>query len=296
MQVGACPRCGAFMMGICATCFGRDAGREIGAAIASVLRPQRRSDRTNQYGGKCVIKYNPTVAETIAGIKQSATILDWQSEDGQPHVVTIELGRIASGGGASFPRGMLDPDPSTGQLRPLSYRGAFQVLVGTPGTMQDVFYLDIGRGQRLTVAASYVAITAEALPPPTALTPDGPLTFQPGSMTVAAGLGYGAAFSMAPLYYTQYIDLFEPDDVRELVIPPWANTIASVRCSDPTTQLRIDVQDNAGLVIQTIGPYANSVVPFPSVPIPGDAYAIQVKNVLSVGETVEARVVYQITT
>src|SRR6185369_15476007 len=53
----------------------------------------------NQYGGKAIIKYNPSNDETQAGVRQEVSLINWMSPDGLPHYVTIDVGRLAGGYG-----------------------------------------------------------------------------------------------------------------------------------------------------------------------------------------------------
>ena len=140
-----------------------EAARSIAEAVRDgVIGPRRRDvARVNQSGGKGIIKFNPTADETQAGIKQQVTLVDWSSPDGEPRAVTVDVGRIAGGGGGTFPTG----GSGTVALPNLSYRARAQVLIGTPATQADPFFLDINRGQRFTCTASYVAATAEMLAP-----------------------------------------------------------------------------------------------------------------------------------
>ncbi len=243
MPLENCPRCGGLFFGVCASCFGSVAGQE----IAKVLKPNQRAGRTNQYGGKGIIKYNPSIAETQAGIRQDITVVDWQSIDGNARALTIEVGRIETGGGGTYPASRMANVPVWTASTPYTDIGNFvqnpiggnryvltqagvsapaggplgvgsgiadgtcvwdffgadvlynyparvQVILGTPGSMLDRFYIDIARGQRFTVAASYVAATVSMLPPGQGLAS--------GSMAAYGLLGYGTAPTLAPIIYT----------------------------------------------------------------------------------------------
>lgn len=267
----------------------------------------------NTWGGKAVIKYNPSVADTNAGIRQEATLLVWQSPDGLPHYVTIDIGRLANGvggpnndnqfrsdasigaaGGGTFPLGA-DPANLTARF---SYRACAQVLIGTPGTMQDYFYVDINRGQRFTALASYVAITAKMDQPPQS-TVD---TYVSGSMGVYATLGMGVAPSVSPVVFTQYVDRgsTEPTEATRFnrIIPPRANRLLGLMTSATTAiTAQLHFQDNAGNPVfnteLTIGG-ANLPSFVPILDIPQDCYNVIVS--VNADQTVNYnwRLVYQL--
>lgn len=246
------------------------------------------SNRKTQYGQKGTIKYNPSNDETQSGIRQTVTLVDWSSPDGVPRDVTVEIG-VISGSGNYPTRSFLQVVGGVLTAFSYSYRARAQVIIGQTGSMQDIFYLDINRGQRFTTSASYVAITAEALPPPS-----GPLFTRvvPGSMTVTAGLGYGACRPLAPVLYTQYIDgISASTNPVTFQIPPRANFLLPILVSDNTVP--ITISENAP-GIGTIGQFTFvSGQMTAAVPLAQDAD--QISFLYPVGaSTISSRLVFQL--
>jgi hypothetical protein len=267
--------------------------------------PGANPGAANQWGGKAIIKYNPSSDERQIGIQQEATLITWSSPDGLPHYVTVEVGRLVGGvggpgldtfqvaggistagnGGGTFPLGH---DKATGA--PLSYRACAEVLIGTPGTMQDTFYMDINRGQRFTALASYVAITVKMDAPPvnqTAFQGNGLPLLDPagqyisGSMAVYATLGMAVAPTLAPIMFTQYIDMNNTGQGGIVllnfprIIPPRANVLLPVMASSSST-ININFFDNSGRPVGN-PPVYNTGTPNalgPTIDIPQDAYSL----------------------
>jgi hypothetical protein len=261
----------------------------------------------NSTGGKGIIKFNPTPEEITRGIRAQTTLFSWQSPDGQPHYVTIDFGRMANGFGAPASNGSIQPglggggagqfpQPNTGTITSfLSYRATAQITLGTPGTMQDVFYLDIGRGQRFSALASYVAFTAEAEPPPAGLF-SGVVTYVAGALGVYATLGIGFAPSLAPLVFTQYIDVLNPGTGNAgaaftLPIPPKANYILGLQSSNKSDTMRLLFEDIGGRVIASTNSFANGTLIVP-IPLAEDYDAVIVRN--EGGVDANYRLLYQI--
>jgi hypothetical protein len=215
-----------------------------------------------RYGGKAILKYAPTANEIAAGIRQQNSLFVWTSPDGKPRFVMIDVGRLANGaggpdypvtnaanasgnfsgalvsqltgGGGTFPLGV---DPVTGAV--LSYRATAEIVLGTPGTMQDPFWVDINRGQRFTAVASYVAITAQMNAPPGDTVTTLPVKLAAGavvsgSLVVYGTIGEGINPSLAPVVVTQYIDNMSGSQVvgnpyaYNLVVPPRANILLPI--------------------------------------------------------------------
>ena len=77
----------------CSTCDGQAIiiADEVARHIGHMLGPRRRdSKRINQHGGKAIVKWDPSPTEYQGGIRQQATVVDWQSKDGEPYPVTVE--------------------------------------------------------------------------------------------------------------------------------------------------------------------------------------------------------------
>jgi len=239
---------------------GGGGARQGGAQGFSLASP------ANSTGGKAIIKYNPTQDEIANGIRSEATLFSWESPDGQPHFVTVEVGRVVGGvggptqdgspgqtpisniggaGGGTFPAGL----DAAGN--PYYYRASARILLGTPGTMQDAFFIDINRGQRFTACVSYVAVTAAMSSTPRSeetgdvIIPN-PLTgkaFVSGSLVVYASLGVGFAPSLAPVLYTQYIDLNSTDapaGTYTRFVPPRANRLISAQSTNGGAPLKVE--------------------------------------------------------
>ncbi len=268
------------------------------------------------YGGKAIIKYNPSSDEVLSGIRQNATLFTYQSPDGLPHYVTIDVGRLSSGlggpgsdggpgaaavtngaGGGSFPLGQ-DAAGNT-----LTYRATAQILIGTPGSMQDPFYIDINRGQRFTALASYVAVTVQMNAPPIDEITGLPLvllgTIQSGSMAVYATLGPAVAPSLAPVLFTQYVDLIAPPIGPPLaaqfsrIIPPRANLLFPIQSSNISGTISLSLKNVSGQNVAT--PPAVAAGASQALVIPEDAYSVFVApSVFPMGAPVAWRLVYQL--
>lgn len=316
----------------CSQCDGQPQliASEVAAAIEALRAPRRRDPkRVNQHGGKCTIKYNPSTTEQLSGMRAQATLVDWQSPDGEPRWVTVDVARTAAGGGGSFPGGagastavnflpsVIGVVPvastlgfpssgyfaiktgSTGVITtgiayagitstsfygvdpavvgtlvvgdiiflPVAYRGLMQVVLGSPSAMEDPFFIDIGRGQRFVASASYVAVTAQALAPPSG--------FQAGSIALIGRLGHGEAGSLSPVTYTIPIDSLAASAVSNVVIPPKANFLLPVFSSDLNNTIQLEFLDNVGNRIKALS-FGNGGQLYP-IPL-GNAYSINVTN------------------
>jgi hypothetical protein len=232
-------------------------------------RPRGRADkRANQTGAKGVIKSNPTTADTNAGVKQQITLIDWQSESGYPEPITVEMNRLIGAGG-SFPAAK---DASGVKL---AYRANAQVFYGTPGAMQNPFFIDINRGQKFSVTASYLAMTAQMTATPTGLTQ---VTYAGGSMAVVGNLGTGYTLTLAPVLFTQFFDEISGGGSSQLTpIPEKANFLLPVRSSEFGVSLQIFFFDAAGVRVDSLPIFSVGAMTSP-LEIPQDAYSVQVVN------------------
>lgn len=285
---------------------GGGAGSAGGAGASSLVSPP------NSTGGKGVIKFNPTSDDILRGIRAQTTLFTWQSPDGQPHFVTVDLGRMANGYGAPASNGSIGPGlggggagtfptPQTGapgSATPfLSYRATGQIVLGTPGTMQDPFYLDIGRGQRFSALASYVAVTAEAEPPPAGLF-SGVVTYDAGALGVYATLGIGFAPSLAPVVFTQYVDTTTPGTANAglaftLPIPARANFLLSVQSSNKADTMRLIFLDAGGRAVASTNSFTNGTQnSLEPIPLAEDYDAVILRN--EGGVDANYRLIYQL--
>jgi hypothetical protein len=245
------------------------------------------------------------------------------SPDGLPHYVTIDVGRLAGGyggpqndsrvsslgtadsgiGGGTWPLGVDPnaPDGAGGVGVAYFYRAYAQVLIGLPGAMQDPFFIDLNRGQRLTALASYVVVTVAMGPPPPIAT-FRPPRFTPfsGSMAVYATLGPAVAPSLAPVLYTQYSDITDgvvPQFIK--VVPPRGNVLVGLQSSNDAVQAaELWMLDNPGNIIGAI-PFntcTNLIGGAPTLAIPEDCYSLLVKFHAGADNTskYEWRLVYQL--
>lgn len=259
--------------------------RSVADLLAAVRGPQQRDMRQAYLtGGKATLKYGPTRAETDALIVQQATLIPWKSEDGEARNVTVDVGRLMGVNG-TLPGGSLSA--------PLSYRAIAQVLVATPATTWAPFFIDIGRGQRFTVSASSVFVTAEMLAPrgPSSISTNSATS---GTLTVFGCIGEGTALTLAPVLYTQYADQLTSGGAGSIstqVIPPRANLLLPVRCSVANNEITIAFRDPVGNVIDTFT-FTNGTMVEPA-EIPNDAYETRVTNNAG-GSTADFRLVYQL--
>lgn len=285
----------------------------------------KRNPRTqNQWGGKGVIKFNPTTNEIALGITQQKSLFVWQSEDQLPHYVTVEVGRVANGvGGPGADTGTILPGhfpvsngvsqggagtfpaPQDSAGNPLYYRATAQVTIGTPGAMQDPFWIDINRGQRFTALASYVALTAQMSSLPineqtgnTLVPPTSTLPYISGSLPVYGTIGAHVAPSLAPVLYTQYIDndLRSPQTTAKYfrLIPPRANFLYPVMSvvDGGGNTIFLTFFDVDGTILGQTQFVATSAFA-PPIAIPPDAYIVQV-NEGGFGLTRGYRLIYQL--
>jgi hypothetical protein len=264
--------------GFCPECDGKAEiiKNQVAEAIRETGVPRRADDeRRNEFGAKGVIKWQPTDAEKLRGIQSQITLVNWSEPNRNPIYVTVDVGRLAHGGGATFPQSI---DPDTASF--LSYRVQCQVVLGTPGVMADPYFIDLNRGQRFTAAASYVAVTAQALPPPAPFNMgSGIVTYTAGSLAVFGGLGLGPAPSIAPPEITLFVDtpLAPTVSSAKLEIPNRANYLLRAPSSDPAGTTTITFFDNSGLTVIESVTILNSSVQVP-IALPQDAFFVQVTN------------------
>jgi hypothetical protein len=289
-------------------------------------QPTSNPATANQTGGKGVIKFNPSVNEIQQGIRQEITLLSWQSPDGLPKYVTIEVGRLVSGvggpgadgtkgglvfvnsvssagvgsvGGASWPAGL---DASN---NPLYYRGVAQILLGTPGTMQDQFWIDINRGQRFTTCASSVSVTAQMRSPPVDARDGGTVVpplgqgnpYISGSMLVYATLTPYVAPTLMPVLYTQYIDMGGRvvsgfTGSIDFIIPPRANLLFPTLTSAVGQSFQYRFYDNIGNTIENppvevMGTRTSPIV------LPADCFGVQFTTT-NAAVAFNGRLIYQL--
>jgi hypothetical protein len=263
----------------------------------------------NQWGGKGVIKFNPTNNEIVQGIKSEISLFSWQSPDGLPHFVTVDIGRYTAGvggpgndgtkGGGATVLSVTNPRPVIGAVsgatwpaaadqngNPLYYRAIAQVLLGTPGTMQDPFYIDINRGQRFSTLASYVDVTAQMNGPPideatgNVIIPANFTTpFVSGSLAVYATLGMGVAPPLAPVLYTQYIDnQVAVTNTFIRAVPERANFLFPVLLQGIGDTLKLVFINNVGSTVGAIvdPAFGTTPVSVPPIPLPEDCYGVSV--------------------
>lgn len=283
----------------------------------------------NTFGGKATIKYNPTTSEIAAGIRQQNALFVWQSPDGQPHHVVVDIGRIGNGvggpgypitnspsnaagtttnplvgtltgGSGTFPQGLdTSPGPTNGFV--MAYRANAQITLGTPGTMQDPFFIDINRGQRFTACASYVAITAQMMAPPGDTVPNLPIqgsTIESGSLVVYATLGVGVNPSPTPVLFTQYIDSISGSQVinnpygYNLVVPPRANTLLPIIQPFSGGPFQLFFWDAAFLPLGVTQTFTQAAPMTQPIALPQDCYRITLLDKSGLTETY--RIVYQL--
>lgn len=299
-----------------------------GASNAGGQNPHGLSSAPNATGGKAIIKYNPSNADTVAGIKAQSTLFTWQSPDGDPHFVTIDVGRVVNGyggpgqaagpgdpltgtiggiAGATFPQCKdLDPNSPT-FLSPYYYRPYAQIVLGTPGTMQDPFFIDINRGQRFSACVSYVAVTAAMAGPPlddtdqSIITPGGfgGRAFVSGSIAVYATLGVGITPSLAPVLYTQYIDLNSvPSNPAQYgrIIPPRANALLAVQSSFSGDTLNVILKTPTEVDYQspTFNNGEMGVFGVAGIPISNEDTFVQFGSIATASSAQRFKLIYQI--
>ncbi len=137
-------------------------------------------------------RFNPTEDDIRQGIHQSGTLAFWQGETHEAQAVTVDVG---------IPVG-LEPPPVLqlffGIATPdVSSRSRGIISYGTDGAVTRVSF-DASFGTRFTVTGNYVTVQI-------AMDPPKPLALS-GLMAFTASLGAFASPSVAPVYYTHYVD------------------------------------------------------------------------------------------
>jgi hypothetical protein len=251
--MGGCPNCDSETMVVDA---------RLAEALAGLLAPHNRRDKStiSQYGSKALLKYQPTAAETQIGIKQQVGLVDWSSPSGMPIETTVTVGRLSNGAGGTFPT-------STAAAK-YAYRFYATVTLGVGAVMYEPFNIDVNRGQRFTVSASYVNVTIIASPPPTG--------YIAGSMLCYAGLGLGNAPSQAPVIFTQFIDGLGAGATSNIVIPPSCNYLLPLQSTNVNGVMQLDFLDNFGAIISSIS-FGNGQQVSP-IPLEQDFYSINLTN------------------
>ncbi len=138
------------------------------------------------------------------------------------------------------------------------------------------FYMDIGRGQRFTCTASYVAVTAQMLAPPLIVGLTGP--YVSGSLTVYAGIGHGTSPTLASIIDTQYIDTFPvfKNHTANVIVPPMANLLLPVQSNDIGATFTMDFLDNNGQNIGQLVVGAGQLIT--PIPLTNECYSINVSS------------------
>ena len=147
------------------------------------------------------LKYQPTAAETMNGVKESDTVAFWQGQKKEAQALTVDVGALV-------PQ-RIPPGEDAGA--PHSARPFGTVVYGSDGNKISVNF-DIGWGVRFTVVGNYVSVLASMAPPQTGR--------PAGIMTVGGSIGMFAAPSVAPVLFTEYVDELTNTDSSDFIPRP----------------------------------------------------------------------------
>lgn len=152
-------------------------------------------------------KWDPSQDEIRSNIAQAATLAYWQGEPHEAQAIGVDLAPPANALGNPF---TALPDPSLG-IPETSARFRGIVSFGSDGAITRVPF-DAGFGARFNLTGNYVAIQVAADPPQTGMVA--------GLMSYACSIGAFASPSVAPLFYTSYIDELPQGDVSAPIQRP----------------------------------------------------------------------------
>ena len=198
---------------------------------------------------------------------QIVSIIQWNGRKDETQSLTIDFARgAANSQGTTWPTGL----DSTGKT--YSYLPFALVRAGSDGFTWPVqVQLDIGRGTRITLAASYCEVLVGMDSPP--IVPSG--HYAAGSMLLGAQIGFYSATSLAPVTRT-LVGYLAPAGTQTFTIPERANFLLPVQESDALGVTTLEVQDAGGTTITALTFAAGGMIA--PLPLPDDAYQVKVTN------------------
>ena len=214
----------------------------------------------------------------VDSLNAQVNLFDWSDTSRPPRAITLDFG-LASGatGSADY------PTPFSPAGLPYCYRGRFLVSYGTAGYRTRQILLDFG--QRICVSANMIGVSVQAL--------QAPAGYAPGSMTVGAALGFGAATSLAAPFSTVFVDaLGFGASTPPIIVPPRSNYLLPVQMSNVAGVCTVVFQDASGAGLFALQFGAGALTsPWP---LPGsDVYQCIVTNNLLAG-SMNIRLPFQI--
>ena len=193
-----------------------------------------------------------------------ARIINWEGKENDTRTVTVSIGPILQGGGATYPNATVGGTNA-------SYRPYFRALFGASGQGQPVEVIgDIGLGVQFTIACAFLYVDVGMDPAQAGYTP--------GSMLVSGQMGFFAVGRHAPVQRSVYIDaLANAGATQTVTVPRFAAALLPVQVVDTVPSLTMDFRDAAGttrysLILQAPG---QLVAP---VPLFGDIATIRLTN------------------
>lgn len=150
------------------------------------IAPESILDGT-RIGNQLKIKYAPTPADIAQDITAQGTVVFWQGVKVEAQAFSIDVGVNA--------RPALDANVS---CRPFGL-----ATYGSDG-FQTSFMFDIGLGVRFTGVGNYCSVLVGMQPPRDSKFP--PYSGDSGVMELGASLGFFAAPSQAPVFFTSHVD------------------------------------------------------------------------------------------
>ncbi len=205
-----------------------------------------------------MIKYQPTQAETMNGVRQEDTVAYWQGKKEEAQAVTVDVSLEFLGQPAS-------PDAPNGvDINPYAI-----VEYGSDGNKCSVRF-DVGLGRRFTVVGNYVSVVVGMLAPREGLNSD--------IVRMGASIGMFAAPSQAPPTFTvETVQIAAGSFSAVIPVPAKGSAILPLQMTDENGSALLYVFDFGGQLISKLYiPAGGQVGP---IPLQRNAAQVRLKNV-----------------
>ena len=249
--------------------------------------------QTTRLGNSAVVRFNPNDEDRALGIQATSTVILWQGEKPEAQTVTIDVGRYPGGSaGVTYPNALAPFDPAFPTGQPYGYRPYAELQYAVDGYLSEVIRFDIGRGQRITLAAHYVSVIVGMEAPLRVINASGDNVPQvPGSMRLGGSLGFFAASSVSPPMNTVALNLLPSGTPSPpIIIPPRASFLLPIQSSGLGDTVDVVIQDVQGFPVGHYSFTAGVPVVNP-IPLGNDAYQIVVTNT---GHAANLRIPFQL--
>lgn len=228
-------------------------------------------NRDATLGRSVTIKYNPSSAEIVNGIKQSETVLFWQGQKREACAISVSIAPLSPP--------IFSPLADLTSTRPYG-----SVEFGADGNKTQCL-VDLSMGTRFTVPGNYLSVVVGMYAPM-----DGSVA---GQMTVGASMGVFAAPSAAPVMYTAYIDNLGNNDSSDLIQRPMmAAQLLPLQTNASAGNTLIEFLSANGTVVLYTVTYPTGTIAASPVPLAGDVGYIKLTN--QTGDTVNYRAIFQL--